>query len=130
MWKRPLPPRMERSPSSLMNDKQCHLVAICALFLLKGASKPSFLRTGNNSHLPDVVKRLRREHVTELLPINVAEAEAGLLLIGCRFLSAVKSLQITQNSFLGGEGRRRTILPTHIILSRYKTTRGLLVNKP
>lgn len=52
-------PPSERSPSSLINDKQRHLVAICVLLLLeneKGASKPSFLRTGNNSHLAEVVQ--------------------------------------------------------------------------
>lgn len=112
-------PCLPESPASLINDKQRHLVAICVLFLLEnenGASKPSFLRTGNNSHLADVdvVQWQRREHVTELLPIKVAKAEAGLMLMGCRFLSAAKSTQITQNTFLGGEGRQRSILANSI----------------
>lgn len=71
----PLPPRTERSPSSLINDKQCHLVAICVLFVLdneKGASQASFLRTGKKSHLIIFLMQLndRNKRVTELLPVR------------------------------------------------------------
>lgn len=105
---------MERSPSSLINDKQRHLVAICVLFLPeneKGASKPS-------------------EHVTELLPIKVDKAEAGLVdglsIFECCEVHASHSEQFP------GRGRKAKehSCQLHIILSRYKTTPGLQVNKP
>lgn len=108
-------------------------MAICVLLLLeneKGASKPSFLRTENNSHPAEVVQWQRREHVTELLPIKVDKAKAGLVdglsIFECCEVHASHSEQFP------GRGRKAKehSCQLHIILSRYKTTPGLQVNKP